>query len=250
MSSQAGSPTANRSTDSVDLGAESSAAVGTAAAVVGTAAAVATVGPVQIEPMRRRHLRAIRAIDKLVYPRPWSLALYLDELSRPDNRLYLVARATAPVQRPPLAPQKQQHPPPSKRPNRDNAVLGYVGLIAVAGEGHISSVAVHPSAQGQGVGTALMLALHRAVHNRCLPDGEPVGRAVREVTDLTLEVRVSNRSAQSLYTRFGYAPVGSRAGYYRGILNHHSEDALVMWCHDVDGAEHGDRLDCLAVACL
>jgi len=32
--------------------------------------------------MRRKHLREIRRIDKLVYPRPWSMALYLDELQR------------------------------------------------------------------------------------------------------------------------------------------------------------------------
>ena len=32
------------------------------------------------------------------------------------------------------------------------------------------------------------------------------------------------------------APVGVRKQYYR------DEDALIMWVHDIDGAEYGERL--------
>jgi ribosomal-protein-alanine N-acetyltransferase len=51
-----------------------------------------------------------------------------------------------------------------------------------------------------------------------------------------LEVRVSNRAAQALYQRFGMAPVGVRKAYYQ------DEDALIMWVHDIDGAEYKHRL--------
>jgi ribosomal-protein-alanine N-acetyltransferase len=54
---------------------------------------------------------------------------------------------------------------------------------------------------------------------------------------LTLEVRVSNRSAQALYQRFGMAPVGVRKRYYK------DEDALVMWVHDIDSSEYRARLE-------
>jgi ribosomal-protein-alanine N-acetyltransferase len=55
---------------------------------------------------------------------------------------------------------------------------------------------------------------------------------------MTLEVRVSNERAQNLYRRFGYVPAGVRAGYY----GDNGEDALVMWCHDVQEIEHNDVL--------
>jgi len=53
---------------------------------------------------------------------------------------------------------------------------------------------------------------------------------------LTLEVRVSNTSAQGLYERFGFDPVGRRKNYYV------DEDALVMWATDIDTADYADRL--------
>jgi len=93
--------------------------------------------------------------------------------------------------------------------------------MIVHDEGHITSIAVDPQAQGLGIGQRLMLAVHRG----CLK---------HEITAMTLEVRVSNERAQSLYRRFGYAPAGVRAGYYAD----NGEDALVMWCHDVGNTEH------------
>jgi len=42
---------------------------------------------------------------------------------------------------------------------------------------------------------------------------------------MTLEVRVSNYPAQSLYKRLGFAAAGVRKGYYADT----QEDALIMW---------------------
>ena len=50
--------------------------------------------------------------------------------------------------------------------------------------------------------------------------------------------RTSNAAAQALYRRFGFAPVGVRKNYYEGV-----EDAIVMWCHDIDSTEYAERLD-------
>jgi len=85
---------------------------------------------VSIEAMRSRHLRAVRAIDAMVYPRPWSLALYQQELARGPSRVYRVARV-------------------------DGTIVGYGGLMIVP------SVATDPDWAGQGIATRLMLTLAR-----------------------------------------------------------------------------------------
>jgi ribosomal-protein-alanine N-acetyltransferase len=54
---------------------------------------------------------------------------------------------------------------------------------------------------------------------------------------LTLELRVSNSPARSLYERFGFSPVGVRPRYYV------DEDALVMWAVNASGSEYSRRLD-------
>ena len=150
---------------------------------------------VVIQTMRRRHLSAVRRIDAAVYPRPWSLAMYHQELGRPDSRRYVVARV-------------------------DGRIAGYAGLMMVAGEGHVTSVAVDPRTQGCGVGTRLVLALCR-------------WSILAGASALTLEVREGNTRAQELYTRFGFVPAGIRKGYYTD----NRENAVVMWRHDVADPE-------------
>ena len=182
-----------------------------------TAAGPAATRRVLICPMSRKHLRDIRRIDQLVYPRPWSMSLYLDELRHTGDRVYRVAAAVGPG-------------------GRSTGVIGYGGFMIVAGEGHITSVAVHPECQGSGVGARLLLELHQQA------------RRINGLEALTLEVRASNAAAQRLYRWFGYAPVGTRSDYYRDGPDGRREDALVMWCHDIDSSEHGNRLDVIAAS--
>jgi ribosomal-protein-alanine N-acetyltransferase len=75
---------------------------------------------VQLVPMRRRHLRAVLRIEAQVYPRPWSLTLYLSELNLRTSRHYVVARL-------------------------DGNVVGYAGLLLAADEAHITTIAVDPA---------------------------------------------------------------------------------------------------------
>ena len=49
---------------------------------------------------------------------------------------------------------------------------------------------------------------------------------------MTLEVRVSNRPAQELYSRLGFRPAGVRPRYYMD----NREDALIMWLDGIAGA--------------
>lgn len=156
---------------------------------------------IEVVPMRRRHVRAVVAIEEQIFPRPWSASLYLSELAQPETRAYFVATA-------------------------EGGIVGYAGSMIVAGEGHITQIGVAEPWQHRGVGTRL---LHRLASE---------SRA-RGAKALTLEVRMSNTGAQSLYRAFGFAPAGIRKNYYAEV----NEDGLVMWAHDVDTTAYGERID-------
>lgn len=158
--------------------------------------------PVVVSPMRDRHLEAVVAIESLVYPRPWSVRLFADELSR-SGRCYLVAREGADV-------------------------VGYAGLLMIADDGHVSTVGVRPDREGRGIATRLLVELLR-------------GALALGAGQLTLEVRASNRRAQSLYSRFGFVPAGARKAYY----GDNGEDAIVMWAHDAAADAFTERLDAI-----
>jgi ribosomal-protein-alanine N-acetyltransferase len=129
--------------------------------------------------MRRRHLRGVMAIERQVYPRPWSPNLFLSEMSESRNRCYLVARM-------------------------DREVLGYGGVICYGEEAHITNIAVDPIHHRHGLGSRL---LHDLIQNGIVMGADAV----------SLEVRVTNWGAQRLYGRFGFHPVGVRKNYYQEI---------------------------------
>ncbi len=131
---------------------------------------------VTLSPMRRRHVRDVLAIERLVYPRPWSAALFFSELAQRSTRHYLVA-------------------------HNGRTLIGYGGLMCHLEEGHITTLAVHPGYQHRRVGTRILLALVDEAR-------------ARPVRSLALEVRVANWPAQRLYSWFGFRPVGVRKNYY------------------------------------
>ncbi|MEA2704180.1 MAG: [ribosomal protein S18]-alanine N-acetyltransferase [Actinomycetota bacterium] len=131
---------------------------------------------VHLVPMRRRHLRSVLRIESQVYPRPWSLGLFMSELALRSSRAYYVARIAG-------------------------VVVGYGGLMVSVDDGHITTLAVDPDWHRNKLGTRLMLALARDA-------------IARGVVGLTLEVRVGNVAAQQLYRQFGFVPAGIRKNYY------------------------------------
>jgi len=103
-------------------------------------------------------------------------------------------------------------------------VVGYAGLMFVADEAHITNVAVHPDHRRYGVASRLLVEL--------------AGVAIaRGCTAWTLEVRASSVGAQRLYHSFGFVPAGVRTRYYEG-----TEDAIVMWCQDIQTPTYAERL--------
>jgi ribosomal-protein-alanine N-acetyltransferase len=130
--------------------------------------------------MRRHHVRQILRIERQVYPKPWSAAVFAGEIDQiGQGRSYLVARV-------------------------GRRLVGYGGLMISPDSAHITNIAVDPSRQRHGIGTRILLALAREAQRL----GAPA---------LTLEVRVSNAPAQRLYHRFGFVPAGVRKRYYEGV---------------------------------
>jgi ribosomal-protein-alanine N-acetyltransferase len=131
---------------------------------------------VRYEAMAPRDIDAVRGIDEVAYPNPWSVATWRKELAAPD-RLHLVAID-------------------------GDDVIGHAGLLFVLDEAHVTTVATAVARQGEGIATALLLRL--------------LGAAREHGSDsATLEVRAADRRPQRLYGRFGFRPAGLRRNYYR-----------------------------------
>ncbi len=158
---------------------------------------------ITVDLLSRKHLKSVQRIDTMVYKKPWSMALLQQEMTLED-RTHIVALDRG-------------------------RVVGHAGLLTAVDEGHITTVAVDPAAQGRGIATGLLLALINRAHGL-------------DVTALTLEVRVSNTKAQDLYRRFGFVPAGMRKSYYADT----KEDAVVMWAVDVDQPEYRAKIATLA----
>ncbi|MDZ5712571.1 ribosomal protein S18-alanine N-acetyltransferase [Jeotgalibacillus haloalkalitolerans] len=94
----------------------------------------------------------------------------------------------------------------------DGTVAGYCGLWLVMDEAHITNVAVVPELRGRKLGEKLMVKVMDMLRDE-------------GVKMMTLEVRVSNHIAQSLYEKLGFSRGGIRKNYY----SDNGEDALVMW---------------------
>ncbi len=94
---------------------------------------------------------------------------------------------------------------------RGRRAAGYLVGREAAGSGEILNLAVAPEFRRHGVGGKL------------LEEGLGAFRS-RQASEVFLEVRESNHSAQSLYLARGFRAVGQRAAYYRNPR----EDALVL----------------------
>src|SRR2546423_14737600 len=85
----------------------------------------------EIQRMRRRHLRGVMAIERQVYPRPWSPNLFLSEMSDLRNRTYLVARI-------------------------GKEGVGYGGVMSHGDEAPVTTIAVDPGHHRRKIGTRLL----------------------------------------------------------------------------------------------
>ena len=138
-----------------------------------------------LQPMSEEHVLQVALIERECFSLPWTEACIAKELTNPLS-YWLVALA-------------------------DNKVVGYIGSQSVLGEADIMNVAVLQEYRRLGIAEALLLELERALR-------------AQNVYCLTLEVRVSNAAAISLYEKLGYTQVGRRPNYY----HRPKEDALIL----------------------
>lgn len=94
----------------------------------------------------------------------------------------------------------------------EGMLVGYAGYWCIMDSAQITNIAILPSYRQKKLGEKLL--------NQVLVDAKEKG-----ANTLSLEVRVSNHIAQSLYRKLGFQDGGIRKKYY----SNNQEDALVMW---------------------
>jgi len=120
-------------------------------------------------------LPQVMAIERRSFPTPWSLAMFVLELSKPSG---ICLAATV-----------------------DGRVAGYLVCSRYDAVWHLMNICIDPDRRRQGVASALLARLIERIG-----DGQ---------AQLTLEVRQSNDAAIALYERFGFRRSGLRHRYYQ-----------------------------------
>jgi [ribosomal protein S18]-alanine N-acetyltransferase len=120
-------------------------------------------------------LPRVIAIERRAFPTPWSLAMFVLELSK-SSGICLAAL-------------------------RDTRLVGYLICSRYDTVWHVMNVAVDVEHQHKGVASALLAELY--------------ARVADEQARFTLEVRRSNEVAIHLYEREGFRAAGLRRRYYQ-----------------------------------
>lgn len=139
----------------------------------------------EIRNMNQADILQIAELEKQCFSAPWSVSAFQYELKNPLS-LWLVAVES-------------------------DQVLGYVGTQTVMDESDMMNIAVIPEVRRKGIAEKLILQLCENLIER-------------GSHSLSLEVRVSNEPAISLYQKLGFVEVGRRPGYYRDPR----EDAYIL----------------------
>lgn len=145
--------------------------------------------------MTEEDVDSVVQIEQQLFSKPWTKQDFINSMSDRHN-IYVVAED-----------EKQE-------------VIGYCGIWGVLDEGQITNVAVRPDAQGQGIGYEMLSELLRIGKNEGLQQ-------------YTLEVRVSNSRAISLYKRLGFEEEGIRKNFYEKPV----EDGIIMWLRESEELE-------------
>lgn len=132
----------------------------------------------------REDIASIVKLEKVCFSEPWSEEFILSSLK--NGTKFFVAQ-------------------------KGNAVLGYAGISCIVDEGYITNIAVFPEHRNKGVATALL--------NRIFALAEDLSLAF-----VSLEVRVSNLGAVSLYEKEGFKTEARRPNFYTNP----QEDAYIM----------------------
>lgn len=137
--------------------------------------------------MNEEDIDQILEVEHASFATPWSREAFYNEIYNNKFAVYIVLE-------------------------EDHKIIGYCGAWIVIDEAHVTNIAILPSYRGQKLGEALL--------RKMMEVAKDMG-----ARSMTLEVRVTNQVAQSLYRKFGFQNGGIRKNYY----SDNQEDALVMW---------------------
>ena len=198
-----------------------------------------------IDRMMMSDVPRVIEIERLAYPSTWPPSAYRKELQ--DNRWahYIVLRDKKIVEeRMAIGVQEPEKPrrffPLSLLTGRTSAtatapelssIIGFAGLWLMVDEAHITTIAMHPDFRRKGLGEFMLVNLIDIAYN--------IG-----ANWVTLEVRVSNYTAQNLYRKYGFREKGLRQKYY----SDNQEDALIMWTDEINSSGYKQQFQRLKAA--
>ncbi|MEI7798021.1 MAG: tRNA (adenosine(37)-N6)-threonylcarbamoyltransferase complex dimerization subunit type 1 TsaB [Actinomycetes bacterium] len=150
-------------------------------------------------------LGMVLEIEKQLFPDPWNLAQFKEELAGvPKTRSYFVAEVAT-----------------------TQKVVAFAGLFCPGGgaDADIQTISVNAQFQGNGIGQALLDLLINAAIERSAPA-------------IFLEVRAENEQARALYAKNGFNQISVRKNYYQNAQPRSKRsDAIIM--QKLLGAAHG-----------
>lgn len=129
---------------------------------------------ITVTEMKTEHIARIAELERECFSTPWSENALAEELDNPDSH-FLVAES--------------------------DTVAGYIGVQEICGEAYITNIAVFKDYRKKGIGRMLLKAAAD-------------GASSRNCEFITLEVRVSNCAAITLYESEGFEKVGVRKNFY------------------------------------
>jgi [ribosomal protein S18]-alanine N-acetyltransferase len=135
----------------------------------------ASSSSLEIRRLTYADLPQVVSIERRAFPTPWSLAMFVLELSKAGG-ICLAAFA-------------------------GDTMVGYLICSRYDTVWHLMNISVDPDRRREGIATALLSALIERV-------GDPEAQ-------ITLEVRQSNHGAIQLYGQFGFRSAGIRRRYYQ-----------------------------------
>lgn len=193
--------------------------------------------------MRREDIAQVTEIDREAFPTLWPPTNYRNEL---DNKLaYYIAACdgdkvvelsgaqatsrniisglTSRVKQFLNRDNSLKNEPPV--PSFTQYITGFAGFWVMAGEAHVTNIAVRETHRQQGIGELLLISLIDLA-------------AELDAGTVNLEVRVSNTPAQSLYSKYGFIKVGLRRGYYIDD----KEDAALMTVENITSESYQTQM--------
>lgn len=131
---------------------------------------------VNIRPMAQADIEAVMALEKRIFPDPWPLSAFSDQLLDANSYILVAESGTE--------------------------IIAYACLLVICSEGHLTNIAVAEAHRRKSVASLLLKCILRIA-------------AEQECEYILLEVRPSNMSARDFYNKHGFELLYRRPNYYR-----------------------------------